>query len=889
MKESGFFRRLADKKIGRRDFIKGSAAVTAAVTLGGGATRANALTRAADRPNLKNGKWITAACWHNCGGSRCLLKAYVVDGIPLRLKTDDAKPDTPDFPQQRACVRGRAQRQHVLGADRLKYPMKRKNWRPFGGGDKSLRGRDEWERISWDEAIKYIVDELNHARRNYGNRSIIGQTGAGGALFMSEEFGGYTTLNDTASLGTFAFVSDIIGIGSNAGANCRMDLRKSQTIINVGNNPAQSALGNPPLHFWMAKEAGAKFVFVGPSFNYSSDVFGARWIRTRPSTDVPLFLAVAHTMITEDDPVNNPIIDWDFLNRYTVGFDAEHMPADAKLNENFKDYVLGKYDGQPKTPEWATVICGTPPGDIRWLARELRKDNKVALLFGWAPARANDAEDFPQIMTTIGAMGGHMGKEGHCTGIASWEHTANFGPRLVSAGGPGVPGGSAGVGINPARPAGSNVTDSIMAADTWKAVVTGRYRRTDAFRFETVDDVDDREIDIRVIWHGGMRNSLETFIAASVGIEAHRKVDFVYANALSMNASASFADIVLPLTSEWERPGNVRAGNREQVIYFQNVMDRMYECKSDYEIGELIAHGLGLRTAPLLYPMNEGLQLLNRLAGSIVRNASNTANERLLTITAQDLAEWADKWGPIPAHIRPQQGRITLAEFAEMGLYQVPRSEGDNFTHIHYKAFVDDPVNNPLPSRSGKFEIYSQRKADIVNAANRGAIKPYPTYRRVTNGYEDSFADWDRKIKGPYPYQMTNPHYARRAHTIFDNVPVMREAFSNPVYINPQDAAAKGIAAGDNVLIYNQYARTLRPACLTERLMPGYIELSWGPWVNIVDDETGLDDGGSCNYMTAPVATGIGTSGYNSQLVNIEKYDKPHVPDHLRPLRIVNI
>lgn len=875
--------KVMNKAISRREFVKKSAVAATAITVGVSVGAENTLKVVNAAPGTTEGVWRTAACWHNCGGSRCLLRAYVVDGVPTRLKTDDTKPDTPELPQLRACVRGRAQKHHVLGADRLKYPMKRKNWAPFGGGDKSLRGRDEWERISWDEAIGYIVDELNHARTNYGNRSIIGGGGPGGAFLASDEFGGFTTLNDTGSLGSFAWINDNIGIPSGSGANCRLDMLKTETIIQVGNNPAWAALGNPPSFMYRAKEAGAKFIYVGPSYNFTSDWLDAKWIRTRPATDVPLFLAVAHTMITEDNPDSNPIIDWDFLHRCTVGFDADHMPDDAKTNENFKDYVLGAYDGIPKTPEWATEICGTPPEDIRYLARELRKDKKVALLYGWAPARANDSEDFPHIMMTIGAMGGHMGRPGHACGANSWDSTGNFGPRLVTAGGPGVPGAPA-VGINPPRP-GGHVDDSIMAADAWDAVISGRYRRTDAYRFEgSVDAIDDREIDIRVIWHQGMRNPLESFIGVAKGIEAHRKVDFVYANALSLNTCAKYADIVLPLSSEWERPGNIRNGNREQILYFQNVIEPLYECKSDYQIGELIAHGLGLSSAQELYPRNEGLQLLSRIAGSTVRNEANTANETLVTITQSDIDAWAEKWGPV--NISPQQGKVGLQEFEEMCVYQVPRREGDNFYHVHYEDFRHDPENNPVPSRSGKFEIYSQAKSDMINAMGRSVIKPYPSYRRVTNGYEDSFSNWENKVKGPYPYQLTNPHYPRRAHTIFDNVSVLREAFSNPFYLNPVDAAQKGIQDGDTVLIYNQYAKTLRTACLTERLMPGYVELSWGPWVNVNED--GLDDAGSCNYLAAPVSTGVGISGYNTQLVNIEKYEgEPLVADHYKPLRVI--
>ena len=899
MKESGFFRRLADKKIGRREFLKGSAALTAAAALGGCASRENVITRAHTRPALTDGKWLGAACWHNCGG-RCLNQAYVVDGIPIRVKTDDSGSDTPNSQQQRSCVRGRSQRYHVLGSDRLKYPMKRKNWAPRGGGNKSLRGRDEWERISWDEAIAYIVDELNHARTNYGNRSIVGH---GSAFMVSPEWGGMTTINDTASWGSFVFTNMFIGIPGNGfgGANCRMDLRKSETIVLVGSNPVASSLGNPPWNFWQAKEAGAKFIYVGPTYNYSADVYNAKWIPCRPAQDVTLFLAVAYVMITEDDPVNNPIIDWDFLHRCTVGFDADHMPADARLNENFKDYVLGRYDGQPKTPEWAAEFCGTPPDDIRYLARELRKDKKVALLHGNASARSNDMEDFPQIMVTIGAMGGHMGKPGHATGGAVHNNSSNGGglaPALAAAGG--VATGPAGpsVWVPPINAA----QESIMAPELWDAILTGRYKRTDTFRTLGINSIDlNRPIDLRVLWQAGNHNILGTIVGAAKGIEAYRKLDFVCARALSLNASAEYADIVLPLSSRWERPGGTIGSTRgEGIFLLEQVIERFYECKSDFEMDKMITSALlGPQAAERIYPGNEGLLFLQSINACTVRSADNTRDEPLVRLSQADINEFTAKYGP--TDIQPRaEGRISLEEFRRTKVYRTPRREGDNFDFVQYRAFRENPDANPLIrarpdaagggrwNPSGKIEIYSQTKADVMHAMGRSVIKPYPSYRPVLNGYEDSYSNWQTRTKGPYPYQLTNPHYAKRAHTNLDNVLVMREAFKDPFYINPRDAAEKGIQEGDTVLVYNQYARFLRPACLTERVMPGTVELNHGAWMDL--DANGIDHGGSDCYIAAPAASGMAISGYNTQLVNFEKFTGPPlVPDYKRPLRVVNI
>lgn len=161
-------------KISRRDFLKGSALATATVaglSLAGcqkeaqlgstseAETTARESTTAevpVEHSKVKglpeNGKWVSAACGFNCGG-RCMNLAYVADNMVLRQKTDDTHPDSENYPQQRSCLRGRSMRKMVFSADRIKYPMKRKHWEPKGGGDRSLRGRDEWERISWEEAL----------------------------------------------------------------------------------------------------------------------------------------------------------------------------------------------------------------------------------------------------------------------------------------------------------------------------------------------------------------------------------------------------------------------------------------------------------------------------------------------------------------------------------------------------------------------------------------------------------------------------------------------------------------------------------------------------------------------------------------------------------------
>ena len=123
MSEKNFLTKtLTDTVLTRRSFLKWSAALGGTAALAGGLNYGlKAVEKAAAQTE---GEWLSAACWHNCGG-RCVNIAYVEDGVVQRQKTDDTHPDSPDYPQQRGCARGRSQRHQVLGADRLKYPMKR--------------------------------------------------------------------------------------------------------------------------------------------------------------------------------------------------------------------------------------------------------------------------------------------------------------------------------------------------------------------------------------------------------------------------------------------------------------------------------------------------------------------------------------------------------------------------------------------------------------------------------------------------------------------------------------------------------------------------------------------------------------------------------------------
>jgi anaerobic dimethyl sulfoxide reductase subunit A len=890
---ASLIKKALDYKMDRRAFLKGAAATSAGVALAGHGglvkvPEAWAKAKAAEIAQ-KEGKWIPAACWHDCGG-RCLNVAYVVDGIAIRQKTDDTHPDSPDYPQQRSCARGHSQRMHVFGADRIKYPMKRKHWEP-GGGDKSLRGRDEWVRISWDEALDLVASEIKRIRETYGEGAFLvgGHRVRGGIGRTLAHYGGTVSAYAPLSYGTFLKTPELIGFDS--GITDRISMRSCNLIVIWGWNSSISSAGDPAWNFLQSKKSGAKFIAIDPYYTNTIQAIADEWIPIRPGTDHAMLLGMAYTLITEDDPITNPLIDWDFLNRCTVGFDRDHMPEGADPNENFRDYVLGLDEkGNPapeghknypaKTPEWASEICGVDPQRIRSLAIEIGSTRKVAMLVSWVTGRINNSDSWPQMFMTLGCMTGHMGQSGRMTGASTHSSAGNGGPRLFTC----DTGGSCPTYLpDPVDPTASGVGyHTLEVIDTglginhnelWDAVLTGKYTQTKGPK---------KDINIQCIYNGEFWAGLEQVVDLNKGIAAHRKVEFTASHHFVLNTSAKYADIVLPVITPWEKYGYVMRGNREALFWYSQVTEPLYEAKHDNWIAREIGRRLGLDDEALheIYPMDDKQRLFPRIAAAQAIKEDGKTFEPMVTITEADIAE-------LGVEGEPQVGRISWKEFKEKGVFQVPRSPGDNFGFIPLAAFREDPENNPLKTASGKMEIHCQALADYIDWCGWTQVRPIPTYNPPIEGYEDTFSDWEQKVKGSFPLQLLNSKSPRCVHSTLNNVPWLREAFPNKCTMNPIDAAERGISEDDIVLVTSRHGKVLRPVHLTERIMPGVCGLSVGAWLEI-DEETGIDKAGNPNMLLGGNPNGQGTEGYNSCNIQVEKYVGPIrlEPDWKWPQRI---
>ena len=157
----------------RRTFVQASlasaAAVTLATTLEPGAALAQTQT-----PATGEVKRIRSCC-RGCGKMECGVWVTVQDGRVIKTEGDESAFQSAG----NHCAKGQASLQAAYHPDRLTYPMRRTT--PKGQNP-------EWERISWDEAIKEVVANIKNCQEKYGNPTFFGMSGTSRVWAM----GGYS-------------------------------------------------------------------------------------------------------------------------------------------------------------------------------------------------------------------------------------------------------------------------------------------------------------------------------------------------------------------------------------------------------------------------------------------------------------------------------------------------------------------------------------------------------------------------------------------------------------------------------------------------------------------------------------------------------------------------
>ena len=298
--------------------------------------------------------------------------------------------------------------------------------------------------------------------------------------------------------------------------------------------------------------------------------------------------------------------------------------------------------------------------------------------------------------------------------------------------------------------------------------------------------------------------------------KAFEKLDFALVTEQFMTPTARYADIVLPVCTFLERYDVVAPTGGQVFAILNKAIDPLGESKSQQEICQLLAKKLGIE--------DYGDKSDEEMVKSIIAQASE---------------------------------EVALPDYETLkkeGLYRVKPTDPQGTKKQSPKI----PEDKPLKTPSGKIEIYSK----VALNMNHPEIPPIPKYIETWEGLNDPLIQ-------KYPLQLISPHFKRRAHTQFDNLPWLRELQTQTVSLNTVDAEKRGIQQGDLVRIYNDRGEVRIPVKVTERIMPGVTALPQGAW--FTPDENGIDHGGCVNVLTKNVISPGGAFACHTALVQIEK------------------
>ena len=288
------------------------------------------------------------------------------------------------------------------------------------------------------------------------------------------------------------------------------------------------------------------------------------------------------------------------------------------------------------------------------------------------------------------------------------------------------------------------------------------------------------------------------------------KVEFICIQEQFMTATAKLADIVLPTSTYMERDDLTHGVGVPFWGYINKAIEPIGESKSHLEIATLLAERLGISE---FQEKTEDDWLRQIIQGS-------------------DLQDY-DRFKPAGAY------RLDLPE-----------------PYVAFRKQIESPADNPFPTPSGKIEIYSQQWADL----NRPDLPPIPKYVETWESRNDP-------LTAEYPLQLISTHFYGRANAQFVNIPWLKELFRQEMWISTIDAESRGIANGDMVRVFNDRGEILVPARVTERIMPGVVDVPHGAWYD--PDKQGVDRGGCPNVLTRDTYSPGGAFPFNTCLVQI--------------------
>lgn len=698
-------------------------------------------------------------------------------------------------------------------ACRIGQPMVRKGWLENGPGPDERRGDEPFVAIGWDHALDLVASDLQRVVDTYSNEAVFGGSygwSSAGRFhhaqsqlhrFLNMAIGGYCRSVGNYSAGAAQVIAPHV-IGSIDETN-----RKSPIWAPMQTN-TQYVVAFGGMALKNSSVSGG-----GNSNHNISDVFatlqdrGVEFALFSPlRRDLPEWIkADWHAIRPASDTA--VIIAMAHVLLVENLLDRDFLEQYCTGFSQYEAYLLGKSDGVEKTPEWAAAISEIPATAIRAVARKMAARRTVVIV-SQSVQRAEHGEQPIWAAITLAAMLGQIGLpgEGFSYGLGS---IGNVGKPPVA-----VP--------LPTLSQGNNDASGFIPVARISDMLLNPGESC-SFNGQVL-----RYPDIKLVyWAGG--NPFHHHQDLTRLKAAFARPETIVVNEPYWTATARHADIVFPTTITLERDDIGAAANDPKLIAMCKAVEPFQMSRNEYEIFSELARRLGRHEA-----FTE-----NRTVGEWLRHLYEETRVALV-----------DRGLPAPE----------FDSFWNAGEIELPLL--DKVSGI--ERFRGDPQNHPLPTPSGKVEIFSE----TVSAFGYADCAGHPSWIEP-----DEWLGGD--VASEFPLQLIANQPAFRLHSQLD---FGRASLSSkiherePLTMNPRDAMARGLSEGSVVRVFNKRGSFLAGVAISDDIRPSVIQIATGAWYDPREIEPfgTVCVHGNPNAVTRDKGTSSLAQGCSGQLTMVE-------------------
>ncbi len=290
-----------------------------------------------------------------------------------------------------SCVKGRFAWGYATHQDRITTPMIRKSI------------HDEWQSVSWDEAINYAASEIKRIQAKYGKDSVGGITSSrctNEEVYVTQKlvravFGS----NNVDTCARVCHSPTGYGLkqtlGESAGTQTFDSVMKSDVIFVMGANPTDA---HPVFGSQMKRRLreGAKLIVADPRaidlVENSPHIRADYHLNLRPGTNVALISAMSHVIVTEG------LVNEDFVK----------SRCEWDSFEAWRDFVAKPEN----SPEQLEKDLGVDAEKVREAARLFATGGNAAIYYGLGVTEHSQGSTTVMGIANLAMATGNVGREG---------------------------------------------------------------------------------------------------------------------------------------------------------------------------------------------------------------------------------------------------------------------------------------------------------------------------------------------------------------------------------------------------------------------------------------------------------------------------------------------